>query len=342
MNFQKSLLLFLVFSVLLFQGCSDDGVEKAPGKVEFDFGVSASYTSIEVTGSMTSSGISSVKEKGFIYREAGYTDELNLESGTSKFLASTLDENVKTFSINSQLKDNKQYEIRAYLIENKTGEVYYSDVKNFTTLEKKVSFLFESLIPSTNSVQMIVSMKTEGITSVKEKGFLYKLKTGEALSIYTGTKYAAESLQEGGVVYGIMNEFTPDTKYNLCAYLVDTDNKVYYSEIFEFTTLEQKAVFTFHSIQAYNVQSIVLEVSLKLEGIAGVKEKGFIYKIKNGQALTIETGTKYLAPALAEGSVMFGINGLAHNTTYEVRGFVIDTNDKVFLSDVQEFTTLND
>lgn len=71
-------------------------------------------------------------------------------------------------------------------------------------------------------------------------------------------------------------------------------------------------------------------------------ERGFIFKVKSSEELTMETGEVVLQPLLSTESTVFGItNNLAPEIEYELRGFIKDgTTGEVFYSDVVSFTTL--
>lgn len=134
--------LLLLISVLVISSCSDDTELKKPEPVvQFyltDITPDATYVSF--TAWAETENVDLEGERGFVYKLKS-TEELTLDNGEI-LLQPLLSDEDTVFGLTNDLEPESEYDLRAFMKDGTTGEIFYSDVVTFTTL-KLVELTFE-------------------------------------------------------------------------------------------------------------------------------------------------------------------------------------------------------
>ena len=157
---------------------------------------------------------------------------------------------------------------------------------------------------------------SDGYTSVTERGFCWNTTGDPTIEdnkvVAEGTSYTYS--------YNMI-DLTPETKYYVKAYMINTEGMSYGEEV-EFTTLPKPTVATVTTGDAYNIMltSVSIDGNVTADGGAEVTERGICY------ATTAEptTDATVIKSGKGLGSFTVELSDLVSGTTYYARAYAVN------------------
>ena len=247
---------------------------------------------------------SEVTEKGFCLSKT--VEEPTIENSKIVVPGTTAAYSV----VLTNLESGTTYYIRSYATNSKgTG---YGEVAEFTTAVD-IGETIVSDITDTDASASAEILTTSDHLAITEKGFCYS--SANAVPTVADTKKV--SSKQGNDIAANLTGLTANTKYYICAYVVN-DKGTYYGAVSEFTT--QKGV-TIGNTFVSDITQTSATASAEILSDAGreILEKGICYSATNSDPTYAD---KHVT-SVAEGSlIVAAIEGLSSNLKCYVRGYV--------------------
>ena len=267
-----------------------------------------SYTSVTISGNVTSDGGASVTERGVVYSTSQNPtiDDSKVSSGSGLGL----------FNCHlANLQDGVTYYVRAYAVNSKGTA--YGEEKSFTTKAIVVPTIITSSATNISYTSATVggNVTDDGGASITERGIVYstsqhptiddsKISSGSGLGTYT---CKLTELQDG-------------VTYYVRAYAVNSKGTAYGEEK-SFNTIEI-VVPTITTSSATNISytSVTIGGNVTSDGGASVIERGIVYA--TSQNPTIDDSK--LSNGSGLGAFSGNISELNENTTYYARAYAVN------------------
>lgn len=281
---------------------------------------SVGETLATVGGNVTSSGGSSVTERGVYWGTSAGSQPNKVASGSGT--------GVFTANI-SGLDGGTMYHYKAYA-KNAAGTDYGS-VRTFTTTSSVPSVTTGGVSDIDTTIATVEGNVTDDHgANVTERGVCYNT-TGTPTT--AGDKVATGSGE--GVFESDLTGLTPDEHYYARAYAINSNGTTYGSEV-EFDTLSAiPTVTTTDSASGRTTTTVTVEGNVVSDNGSAITERGFVYStelnptVSDGKAIV--TGTT--------GAMTTEITGLGSCTDYHFRAYATNSEGIGYGADY-EFTTL--
>lgn len=278
-------------------------------------------------GTITSEGLPSYTERGFVYSTTAQpTIENHLGKITSAVNSQT------SFSANvSGLSSNSSYYVRAYAI-NTVGVAYGNDV-SFSTGSVPTTVTTSAVTNINASSATLNATITEvGSPAYTEKGFCYN-KTGNPN--ISNNKVIVDG-SGAGVYSKTINNLEYHTTYHVKAYAIQNGQIVYGNEVNFSTSWADTQVQT-SGVSNIAATSATFNGIIIEQGSPAYTERGFCYSNYSSQP-TISNNKVMVSGSGVAGNYYKNITNLIEGETYYVRAYVIQNGVAIYGSTV-EFTT---
>jgi len=287
-------------------------------------------SSVVANGAVISLGnVKKLTQFGHIW---GKSKELSIELPTKTELGNLTQIGEYKSEIN-KLDPNHVYYVCAYAT-NEKGTAY-GDIVEFNTLPADI-------ILSTDKVTDIVhnaatcggKISDYGGRTIKECGLCWSQSENKVSIADEKTIGKIEQDKWSCRIEGLEKE----TDYYVRAYVISSDDAVFYGDIQVFKTAEEMSLAELSTVTISEVetQSVLLQSQIKNYGNCELKECGFCWSTEPSPSLDDEF-VKYESNGVF---VIFGnrINGLKDGTTYYVRAYAINSMGVSYSEEVN-FTT---
>lgn len=287
-------------------------------------------SSVVANGAVISLGnVKKLTQFGHIW---GKSKELSIELPTKTELGNLTQIGEYKSEIN-KLDPNHVYYVCAYAT-NEKGTAY-GDIVEFNTLPADI-------IMSTDKVTDIVhnaatcggKISDYGGRTIKECGLCWSQSENKVSIADEKTIGKIEQDKWSCRIEGLEKE----TDYYVRAYVISSDDAVFYGDIQVFKTAEEMSLAELSTVTISEVetQSVLLQSQIKNYGNCELKECGFCWSTEPSPSLDDEF-VKYESNGVF---VIFGnrINGLKDGTTYYVRAYAINSMGVSYSEEVN-FTT---
>ncbi len=260
-----------------------------------------------------------------------YSTEANPSVADSKVTAANTDGDLQTTL--TGLKPNTTYYAKAYVIVNAYGQgysTYYSDELSFTTFPSPVASVTTETPSSIANTSVVLGGKVIINDIVAERGICWSLSLSPNI---LGNK-VAEGTGAGSFTITLTG-LTPGTRYYAKAYAKTSSGSTMYGEEVSFTTEMIPITISTTSISGITSNGAMSGGSVILEGGMTVIGRGICYGTSEGPTIS-NTKTNN---GQGSGTYTSTLTGLTSNTTYYVRAYATDHNNKTHYGDEISFTT---
>lgn len=262
-----------------------------------------------------------LSDNGFEVTERGFCYSAESQTPTTDHprVRSELEGNEFTASVTG-LEPSKTYYYRAYAINSKgTG---YGEAKEFTLPEVQTLTLSSPKVSNvtTNGATITSSVNLPSGASILEKGVCY------STSVLQPTIEGEHIIDtaEGNNISVELKALIEGRQYYVCAYAISQDG-TFYSVPAEFSTVQHylPTVEGLTEIEI-NDDNATMEARLTDNGGMSITECGFCWDSSSAEPDI--TRHKKVIATLKDGVFQAQLTGLAYNTSYHVRAYVV--NDK--------------
>lgn len=252
-----------------------------------------------------------ISENGSEVTEKGFCLSKTIEEPTIENSKIVVSGTTAAYSVVlASLESGTTYYIRSYATNSKgTG---YGEVAEFTTAVD-IGETTLSDLTDTDALASAEILTLGDNFAITEKGFCYS----SVNTVPTVADTKKVSSVQGNDITASLTGLTPNTKYYICAYVVN-EKGTYYGVVNEFTTQEGVTISnTF--VSDITQTSAVASAEILSDAGRVVLEKGFCYSITNSEPTPADKSIT----STAEGNLITGIiEGLSSNVKCYVRGYV--------------------
>ncbi|MDR1737861.1 MAG: formylglycine-generating enzyme family protein [Candidatus Symbiothrix sp.] len=293
----------------------------------------ADVSNITATGATLNGAI--VIEGNPAYTEKGFCYNMSPDPTIYMNKKEVIGEGTGSFSYQlTELSPRSKYYVRAYAIQN--GNTIYGNEVDFITtaplsdVAEVTTSAVTNIAASTATFNAIIT--NEGNPAYTEKGFCYDTDPNP-----TTSHYRQQVSGSGTGAYSYSGAYlTANTKYYVRAYLRQNGNTIYGNQV-EFTTAAYTAAAEVTTSGAADITATeaTLTGQISYEGIPAYTERGFCYATSPNPTTA---NNKSEVSGSGSGSYFYTVTGLAPNTKYYVKTYLIWNGNTVYGNEV-EFTT---
>jgi hypothetical protein len=301
-------------------------------------------TSATLGGNVTSSGGSTITERGVVYSRTSTNDNPFIAgTGVTKVVAPGT---TGIFTVNAAgLLANTAYSFRAYAI-NSVGTSYTSAIGSFTTPPATTA----PVITSPTSANITSSSATlggnvtgSGGATVLQRGVVFSLTATNANPSIGGTGVSNFSATTAGTGVFTVNStgLTPGRSYSFKAYAINSVGTSY-TAVGTFTTSGNLATVSSPTISSLAATSVTLGGNVTNDGGSTILERGFVYSktVDDSNPNVGDPGVIKVTVAGTTGVLSSAITGLTSNTGYIFKAFARNAVGTAYGAPYSFFTTL--
>lgn len=279
-------------------------------------------SSAKVSGAVTSTGGSPIKEAGFIYQAEGdyNTKQVQVQVTSGSF----------SYEL-SNLEPDTKYYVKAYA-RNAQGLLGEGAIVNFTTASglPNVSTSSSTSVGST-SATVTGNIISNGGFPITECGICYSSTNKKPTK---SDNYVSTSTQQGQFSCQLTN-LNPSTKYYARAYAINENGISYDYTNVTFTTSNGMPAITIAQQPTYSGSTATVYGRITSDGGANITHYGVVYSTVNSSP-GIESGNHQLAQ-MEEGApitndISFTVINVPTGTMIYYRFFVVNSLDKIAYS----------
>ncbi len=291
---------------------------------------SASYRrgKIYAVADITSTGTTSVTERGFVYSTSQSTPTVdNATVDRSSSSSNSFSMNISTSS------SYTRYYVRAYAKNSSSSTPAYGSTLTVITDVPEVNVESITSISAT-SANVKINVTDKGGSSVLERGVLYSSSNNDPMLNGTSVKKTTASATTGVVTITITG-LTPNTKYYVNSFARNSSGSGY-GDVDSFTTSREDS-----NILSVDVRDIsptgALFVGEITDTSTAITESGVVYGKSNNPTTS---SSKIKNSSNSRGQFKLDITGLSIDTTYYARAYAITRNGTTY-GDSIKFVTLD-